>query len=148
MKTKLALMLLAPAIVFAAPARQGGGAGSPAVDRPWRASCLLSTLTVASPTTLSADDLVGAVEEERMARDIYVAAAAKWNLPVFTRIAQSEAQHEAVLVRLAASCGSVRCNTREDRSVSARRSSRHLSQFPVPRRRRCHDACPGRCLAH
>ena len=50
-------------------------------------------------------EAAAAVEEERMARDIYLAAAAKWKLPVFTQIAQSESRHEAVLVRLAATAG-------------------------------------------
>ncbi|WP_158277323.1 DUF2202 domain-containing protein [Opitutus sp. ER46] len=103
MKTKLALLLLTPALVFAAPARQGqgAGAGSPANPNPVRPDCPLNTVTAATPTTLPVAALVGAVEEERMARDLYLAAAAKWDLPMFTRIAQAEARHEVALVRLA-----------------------------------------------
>jgi hypothetical protein len=52
-----------------------------------------------SPAESSA--LVYMREEEKLARDVYQALAAKWNLPVFRNVARSEQQHmNAVAVLL------------------------------------------------
>jgi len=44
-------------------------------------------------TTTEADALAFMREEEKLARDVYNALYAKWNLPVFQNIAQSEQTH-------------------------------------------------------
>ncbi len=45
------------------------------------------------------------IDEERMARELYTAFGAKWNLPPFANIPQAEARHEAGLRQLAARAG-------------------------------------------
>ena len=108
MKTKLVIALCFPLLAFAAQNRQGAPAtaGGPAAasnpDCPRTAECPLNAVTPATATTLSAGDLSFAIEEERMAHDIYVAAAAKWNLRVFANIAEAEVRHETALTGLAA----------------------------------------------
>lgn len=63
--------------------------------------CTTSTTTV-STTPLSdaeKDALTYMVEEEKLARDVYTFLASKWNLPVFSNIAQSEQMHmDSVIV--------------------------------------------------
>jgi hypothetical protein len=111
MKTKLILALCLPLLAFAGQNRQGapasaGGPGAAAnPDCPRTAECPLDAVTPATPTTLSAGDLAFAIEEERMAHDLYAAAAAQWNLRVFANIAAAETRHEAALATLAATQG-------------------------------------------
>jgi hypothetical protein len=88
-----------------APATAGGPAAASNPDCPRTAECPLNAVTPATATTLSAGDLSFAIEEERMAHDIYVAAAAKWNLRVFANIAEAEIRHETALTALAATQG-------------------------------------------
>jgi len=108
MKTKLVLALCLPLLVFAGPNRQGApatarGPGAAAnLDCPGTAECPRKALTPATPTTLSAGDLSFAIEEERMAHDLYAAAAAKWKLRVFVNIAEAETRHETSWAALAA----------------------------------------------
>lgn len=45
------------------------------------------------------------VEEERMARELYTAFAAKWDVRQFTNIRQAEARHEESLRQIAARAG-------------------------------------------
>ena len=45
------------------------------------------------------------IDEERMARELYSAFGAKWDLPPFANIPQAEARHEAVLRQLATRAG-------------------------------------------
>lgn len=77
----------------------------PRSDCPAGSDCPITTVTPASPTSLAASELVFAIEEERMAHDVYAAAAARWDLRVFENIVRSEAQHAAALERLAAASG-------------------------------------------
>lgn len=86
-----------------AGAGQGRQRGPGAGDCLQRANCPLDGVGLASPTTLTAADLTAAVEEERVACDLYLAAAERWQLRVFSRIARAEAQHERALTQVAAS---------------------------------------------
>jgi len=70
-----------------------------------RSACPLNPATSTQPTTLAQADLVFAIEEERVAHDIYAAAFARWNLRVFANIAESETRHAAALIQLAATVG-------------------------------------------
>ncbi|WP_237702461.1 ferritin-like domain-containing protein [Opitutus terrae] len=79
--------------------RRGGGAGL----CQQQGTCPLTTITPVVPTTLPGAELIYAVEEERVARDLYLTAAERWSLRVFERIARSEAQHEAAVTQLAGS---------------------------------------------
>lgn len=117
MKTKLSLLLFLPILAFGAQNRTGAiakaaplpaapsvpAATCPAGDK--NPSCPMSSISAAAPTTLPAAGLVFAIEEERVAHDIYAAANARWNLPVFANIAQSETRHAAALTKLAATIG-------------------------------------------
>ena len=111
MKTQLVLALCLPLLAFgaqnrhSAPATAAGPGPAANPDCSRRAECPLNLVTPATPTTLSANDLVFAIEEERVAHDIYVAASAKWNLRVFANIAAAEIRHEAALTQLAATAG-------------------------------------------
>lgn len=115
MKTKLSLLLVLPLLAFGAQNRNGAPvaptpapAPTPAATCPadgGNAACPRNTVTPATPTTLASADLVFAIEEERVAHDIYAAAAARWNLRVFANIAESEARHAAALTQLAATVG-------------------------------------------
>ena len=51
------------------------------------------TLPSQSLTEQEIDQLLFIREEEKLARDVYLALAEKWNVPIFTNIAQSEQQH-------------------------------------------------------
>ncbi len=111
MKSKLVLLLCLPLLAFGAQTRQGpsaapAGSGPVANDNYINsAGCPLDLTTPATPTTIPASDLLLAIEEERVAHDIYVAASAKWNPRVFVSIAAAEVRHAAALTQLAASAG-------------------------------------------
>lgn len=79
--------------------RRGGGSG----ECQQQGTCPLTGVTLTTPTTLPPTELIYAVEEERVARDLYLTAAERWNLRVFDRIARAEAQHELAVTQLAAS---------------------------------------------
>jgi hypothetical protein len=52
--------------------------------------------TVPASTELSAEEVENLLfvrEEEKLARDVYLALAEKWDAPIFSNIAQSEQQH-------------------------------------------------------
>lgn len=53
-------------------------------------------------TTLPADRLIAAIEEERVAHDLYAVAAAKTGIRAFTQIGASETRHAEALTQLAA----------------------------------------------
>lgn len=55
----------------------------------------------APTTTLTTAAMAFAIEEERVAQDLYQLAAEKWGLAVFTNIRRSETQHVAALTQLA-----------------------------------------------
>jgi hypothetical protein len=115
MKTKLSLLLVLPLFAFGAQNRNGApvtpapiSTPPPAAARPAdgsNAACAMDTLAAATPTSLTSADLIFAIEEERVAHDIYVVAAARWNLRVFANIAESETRHAAALTQLAATVG-------------------------------------------
>jgi hypothetical protein len=111
MKTKLTLLLCLPLIAVAAPPYRHGGPGA-AMSRgkgqqncPNQGVCPMQLGTLTSPTTLSPSEVVAAIEEERLARDLYLAAADLWKLRVFSNIAAAELRHETALLQLAASAG-------------------------------------------
>jgi hypothetical protein len=115
MKTKLSLLLVLPLVAFGAQNRPSAPVPpapaptpTPAATCPAdgsNAACPLNALTLATPTTLSSAQLIFAIEEERVAHDLYAAAAARWNLRVFANIAESETRHAAALTQLAATVG-------------------------------------------
>lgn len=83
----------------------GFGTGGPGTSGTSATGCTglcTSTATTVSSTPLSdaeKDALTYMVEEEKLARDVYTFLASKWNLPVFSNIAQSEQAHmDSVLV--------------------------------------------------
>ena len=65
---------------------------------------LLSTDSIASAdTTLSQDEIAGLQwmrEEEKLARDVYLALYERWGMSIFKRIAESEARHMEAVKRL------------------------------------------------
>ncbi len=80
----IALLLLPTAALAAGGARFGADAGRDTSD---------GTITAA---TLTADEvhwLQYMREEEKLARDVYLALYAKWKMPIFTTIAASEQRH-------------------------------------------------------
>lgn len=112
MKAKLTLLLCLPLIAVAAPPYRHGGPGGAAMSRgkgqqncPNQGVCPLQLGTLTSPTTLAASEVVAAIEEERLARDLYLAAADLWKLRVFSNIAAAESRHETALLQVAASAG-------------------------------------------
>jgi len=113
MKTQLLLALCLPLLALGAQNRHGApatasGPGPAAnADCVRSADCPLNSATSAAPTTLPASDLVFAIEEERVAHDLYAAASAKWNLRVFANIAEAETHHAAALTQLAATAGAM-----------------------------------------
>lgn len=113
MKTRLLLAFCLPLAALAAQHRHGataaasvpGPADNPDCAR--SADCPLNLATPATPTSLSATDLLFAIGEERVAHDLYAAASAKWSLRAFANIAGAETRHAAALTQLAASAGVV-----------------------------------------
>ncbi len=110
MKTKLTIALLIPVFALAAQNRYGGGGpgnsmggrGGPGGQNcPRQAECPLNLVSMTSPTTLPAAEVVYAFEEERVAHDLYTAAAEKWGSRVFVNIASAELRHAAALTQLA-----------------------------------------------
>ena len=111
MKTKLTLLLCLPLLALAAQNRRGAPATSAGVALVTNQDCIngdacpLNLASPVTPTTLAASDLDFAIEEERVAHDVYAAASAKWNLRVFANIALAETRHAAALTQLAATAG-------------------------------------------
>jgi hypothetical protein len=58
-----------------------------------------------SLTEEQVDELLFVREEEKLARDVYLALAEKWNEPIFTNIAQSEQRHMDAVGQLIAKYG-------------------------------------------
>ena len=103
MKTKILLVLCIPVIALAAPPNRPGTFANQGArcDN----ECPQWNLTADTPTSLAPAELVAAVEEERLAHDLYIIAAQRWNLRVFTHIAAAETRHGAALEALAESAG-------------------------------------------
>lgn len=59
-------------------------------------------VAVPAPTTLGTQAMAFAIEEERVAQDLYQLASEHWGLAVFANIRRSETQHVAALAQLAA----------------------------------------------
>jgi hypothetical protein len=57
--------------------------------------------STATGITLTPVAMTFAIEEERLAHDVYTVALEQWELPVFANIRRSESQHVAALVQLA-----------------------------------------------
>lgn len=123
MKTFLSLLLLVPALAVSAQNRNGAsngagagagvgvGAGAgvrasnPCPNSGSPSDCPVAAINPAQPTSLGFADLTFAIEEERVAHDLYAAAFARWNLRVFSNIAESETRHADALIQLAATVG-------------------------------------------
>jgi hypothetical protein len=61
---------------------------------------VLDVITTDSLATIEADALLFMREEEKLARDIYIAMETKWNLRPFTNIKSSEETHMSALLYL------------------------------------------------
>jgi hypothetical protein len=137
MKTLL-LFLALSLIAVAAPnepaiqlgcARAEGSAGLPRPDC-LRNSCPLAANSVVIPTSLGAADLTAAVEQERVAQDLYRGAAERWQLPIFSHIAGAESRHGAAFLQLAA--GANHSMPTEQAGVYATADARHLYEQLQP----------------
>jgi hypothetical protein len=112
MKPKLIIILCIPALAFAGPPYRHGASGQSGVSRGQgmqnclrQADCPLTSVAITTPTSLPAAELISAFEEERVAYDLYTAAAERWHLRVFSNIAAAEVRHAAALTQLANSSG-------------------------------------------
>jgi hypothetical protein len=133
--TSLVLFLSAAGFALAAngPANRGMTAGNQSASGPGFGAgagngpyATLATST--APLTLSAAAqaaLLFQIDEERMARELYVAFGAKWSLRPFQNIPQAEAQHESVLKQLAARAGLAVPDATAGRFVSAEVQQRY-----------------------
>lgn len=68
----------------------------------------MTTAAPVAPNTLSTADVAGLLfmrEEEKLARDVYTALYAKWQLPIFSSIARSEQTHINAVAQLIARYG-------------------------------------------
>lgn len=65
-------------------------------------SCCVGQGTVSAGqlTPQDAEHIVLLREEEKLARDVYLTLGAKWNVPVFTNIAQAESRHMSAMKML------------------------------------------------
>lgn len=136
MKTSsfLALLLANTACTVVAANAPGGGmaAGNDAATRGFgplagNGTCAIATTGVAplalSPAAQAA--LLFQIEEERMARELYLAFNARWGLRPFARIPEAEARHESALKQLAARAGVVVPDAVAGRFVSAEVQQRY-----------------------
>ena len=96
MKTSLLFLAALPLATFGAQARVGAPGSTPPPA---------GVAGTVEPRSLSAEQIRFALEEERVAHDLYVAASAKWSLPVFAQIAGAETQHAAALTAVASRMG-------------------------------------------
>jgi len=83
-------LLLAGLILLAGPAAAWGG---PMSSMRSTTSSAVATSTSAELTAQEKADLQFMVEEEKLARDVYLYLYEKWGLPVFKKIAKSEQKH-------------------------------------------------------
>jgi hypothetical protein len=70
-----------------------------------QAQACLAAVPAGSVSTLSAEHLTAAIDEERVAHDLYAAAASKTGLATFTHIAAAEMRHADALTHLAGTAG-------------------------------------------
>jgi hypothetical protein len=77
----IALLVLPAGVLAAGGAQYGAGVGTG------------STVTVAPLTADEVSWLQYMREEEKLARDVYLALYAKWKMPIFSNIASSEQKH-------------------------------------------------------
>lgn len=59
-----------------------------------------TSVTTAILTPAERDGLIYMREEEKLARDVYLALYAKWNVPIFNNIVRAESQHMAAIKAL------------------------------------------------
>lgn len=114
MKTRSSLPLLilscAASLALAAPAQRGpnGSCDGTCPGKPADSAAGVATSADTTPLTLSAaarSALLFQIDEERMARELYSAFGAKWDLRPFANIPQAEERHESVLRQLAVRAG-------------------------------------------
>ncbi len=60
----------------------------------------LSGFSTSSLSSLEAQSLLDMREEEKLARDVYLALGEQWNLPIFATIAKAESRHMAAVGNL------------------------------------------------
>jgi hypothetical protein len=108
MKTKTIIMLLMALVIVGAQvieAQQNGNGGRYGKrNRGYNDmfNSLLYQLPEQSIESWEAENLSHLIEEEKLARDVYLTLGAKWDLPIFTNIAESEGRHmQAVLTLIA-----------------------------------------------
>lgn len=87
---KTAMLLVAPILAGCGPSDSADpGSTSEATD-----------VAEASLSTRVAADLTFIRQEEKLARDVYLALSEKWGLPIFSNISRSEQQHMDVMASL------------------------------------------------
>lgn len=99
MKNALALLIPFIALAVAATAQPFRGGGRGACDP--TAPCVAASTAPLSLSPAAREALLFQIEEERMAREIYAALEAKWDLRQFRRIQRAEFRHEEALRALA-----------------------------------------------
>ena len=90
----LGLSFIATSLFAQRSSRRGGGRSS--------ASGFLNcvTLPVQDVDEHETEALLFMLEEEKLARDVYLAMAEKWNLSIFSNIASSESRHMLTLIQI------------------------------------------------
>lgn len=106
MKTNFLLAATVSAMVFAAMATlaaTGSSVSGQSTDPDSSIARNCAAMSALPPSNLSESEKQGILfmrEEEKLARDVYVAMAAKWDIPVFTNISQSETRHMESMLAL------------------------------------------------
>jgi hypothetical protein len=96
--TKLSMVLAVALIVTigatsAVFAQNNGNANGPAGNPGSGLLTYLATLPVEQVSAAETDGILFTYEEEKLARDVYTALGAKWNIRIFGNIARSEQTH-------------------------------------------------------
>lgn len=110
MKITLFASLLATAslaLAASGPAARNRGQAAVAPQQSCSGECpaLAASTAPVSLNDTARTALLFQIEEERMARELYTAFGAKWDLPPFTHIPQAESRHESALRALAQQAG-------------------------------------------
>lgn len=97
----MALVIMSAVVMEAQQYGNGGKYGKRNRGNNDMFNSLLYQLPEQSIESWEAENLIHLIEEEKLARDVYLTLAEKWDLPVFANIAESEGRHmQAVLTLL------------------------------------------------
>jgi hypothetical protein len=98
-KTTTSLAVVALATIMSTAAFAGNGAG-PAPAQPATRPAAKTTFVYTAPTAVEAADMLYMREEEKLARDVYIAMYEAWELVPFAPIAVAEQSHMDAMLRL------------------------------------------------